>query len=133
MTQAEHAVERAATPAGVEVDTDIEDTTDGTESCQGDKIEVATLDERDERLGDAGTGGNIRLPPATPLAHSPESGSDTHVIHMANVTTGPASSLMPGFVDTSWAIPGEGRDRGPRRGMPSERRGPAAGPAKIGT
>ncbi len=61
----EQPVEVATTPARDEIDPDLERCADGPQAVDGLRADLPALDPRDRRLGDARSGLEVRLAPAT--------------------------------------------------------------------
>lgn len=79
----EHAIERAASPARLDRELDLEDGRDPAKLPEGDLVEMTTLDRRIQPQRDPSLLCDVALPPVEALPKPAKHATDADVIHRA--------------------------------------------------
>jgi hypothetical protein len=81
----DRSIEFCAAPAQVEVGSNLELREDPTHGDQTQRLDVAALDNGDDRLAESGSRGQVGLAPAPSSAEGPDDQANPSIVHIESL------------------------------------------------
>jgi hypothetical protein len=99
MALVEQPVEIAATPPHEQHEVCVQRCASAAQSADRQAVDVAALEQRDSRLSQPCTLGEVHLPPGEPVSKCPKRPADPEVLHVPIMGGGPAQAVIDGTLD----------------------------------